>query len=75
MARIATRVFVVVSILFGVIGVIFFVGIGAGFRRDVLTWVFAAWGISGCVVLSSFALAVAGRYLAPRAEESEQATS
>lgn len=65
MQRIATRVFIASSLAFGVLGVVFFVygfitesdgGIGFGLT-------FALWGISGCVVLGSFALSVAGKYL------------
>lgn len=52
------------SIAFGVIGVVFFLG------TFVVEWgestarvVFATWGVSGSVVLSSFAIAVAWKYL------------
>lgn len=56
--------FVASSTAFGLIGVLFFLG------TFVFEWadsaariVFAIWGVSGSVVLSSFALSVAGKYL------------
>ncbi|VAW04824.1 hypothetical protein MNBD_ACTINO02-1009, partial [hydrothermal vent metagenome] len=48
---------------FGVIGTVFFVGTAAGWNDSVVMWLFATWGISGSVVLSSFALSVARKYL------------
>jgi len=63
MQKIATRVFVASSIAFGLVGSVFFIGLAAEWEESVAQAVFAVWGISGCVVLSSFALSVAGRYL------------
>ena len=64
MQRIATRVFVISSITFGLIGALFFViTFGAHWGESTSEIVFAIWGVSGCVVLSSFALSVAGKYL------------
>ena len=64
MQRTATQVFVASSIAFGVIGATFFlVGLVAGFDASGIEVVFALWGLSGCVVLVSFALSVAGKYL------------
>lgn len=64
MQRTATRVFVISSVAFGAIGSLFFVsvvGIDAG--PTVSQTLFAAWGVAGCAVLSSFAVSVAGKYL------------
>ena len=67
MQRIATRVFVVSSIAFGVLGVLFFslflISGGDEGPSELAETVFAVWGISGSVVLVSFALSVAGKYL------------
>lgn len=64
MQRNATRVFVISSVAFGVIGAVFFL---TTFGPDSIeSWseaVFGLWGVSGCVVLSSFAVSVAGKYL------------
>ena len=65
MQRIATRVFVGSSIAFGLIGSVFFVGtLIADWGEQLESIVFAIWGVSGSVVLSSFAVAVAAKYLA-----------
>ena len=61
MQRSATRVFIASSIAFGILGAIFFILIGFDAPGTELS--FALWGISGCVVLTSFALSVAGKYL------------
>ncbi len=63
MQNLPTRVFIVSSIAFGVIGTVFFVSTAAGWKDSVVLWMFAIWGISGSVVLSSFALSVARKYL------------
>ena len=64
MQRIATRTFVVSSVAFGLIGVLFFLGtLVVEWQETATNIVFAAWGVSGSVVLSSFALSVAGKYL------------
>ena len=64
MQRIATRTFVVSSVAFGLIGVLFFLGtFVVEWQETTTNVVFAAWGVSGSVVLSSFALSVAGKYL------------
>ncbi len=65
MQRTATRVFIASSLAFGLFGIAFFsygflTDFDGGTGADAL---FALWGISGCVVLVSFALSVAGRYL------------
>jgi len=64
MQRVATRAFVASLIAFGVIGAVFFVStlIAEWPMTDAL---FAAWGVTGCVVLSSLALNVAAKYLGP----------
>ena len=64
MQRIATRVFVISSVAFGIIGALFFLT-AFGLESDE-SWsgiVFGLWGVSGCVVLSSFAVSVAGTFL------------
>lgn len=64
MQRMATQVFVVSSIAFGVIGAVFFLVVFAtGWPDSIGEVVFAIWGVSGCVVLSSFGVSVAGKYL------------
>ena len=61
MQRTATLVFIASSIAFGILGTVFFVLVGFDAPRTEI--VFALWGVSGCVVLTSFALSVAGKYL------------
>lgn len=64
MQRIATQVFVVSSIAFGMIGALFFfVVFAADWPESIDEVVFAMWGVSGCVVLSSFGVSVATKYL------------
>ena len=64
MQRIATRVFVGSSIAFGILGTLFFIGTFAvEWGETTESIVFAAWGVSGSIVLASFAVAVAGKYL------------
>jgi len=64
MQRVATRVFVGSSIAFGLIGAVFFVStlVAEWQMTDAL---FAVWGVTGCIVLSSLALSVAAKYLGP----------
>ncbi|MGB9357919.1 MAG: hypothetical protein WCC01_05105 [Acidimicrobiia bacterium] len=65
MQRVATQVFVVSSIAFGGIGALFFLVVFAtGWPESIGEIVFAIWGVIGCVVLSSFGVSVAGKYLA-----------
>jgi hypothetical protein len=65
MQKIATRVFIYASILFGVIGIIFVLTIpNSGDNNSTVSLFF--WrllAIDGFVVLSSFALSIAGKYL------------
>ena len=65
MQRAATRAFIASSLAFGVFGVTFFTyGLFTDFDGGTATdLAFALWGISGCVVLVSFALSVASKYL------------
>ncbi len=63
MQQISTRVFVASSIAFGLIGASFFLGLAVGWNDSVTEKVFAIWGVTGCVVPSSFALSVASKYL------------
>ena len=52
------------SIAFGLIGAVFFVGaLVADWGDSTSTTVFAIWGVIGSIVLSSFAVSVAGKYL------------
>lgn len=67
MQKIATRVFVVSSICFGIIGILFSITLPRDAENvtdlnHVLTVLLASCGF---IVLSSFALAVAGKYLKP----------
>lgn len=56
--------FVGSSIVFGLIGVFFFLGtFVVDWGESTTNIVFAIWGVSGSIVLSSFALSVAGKYL------------
>ena len=65
MQKIATRVFVFASVCFGMIGIVF--ALTAPRAGDVQTdlnhWLGILLAIAGFVVLSSFALSVAGKYL------------
>jgi len=65
MQRTATRVFIGSSLAFGVFGIAFFIyGLFTEFEGEIGSRiVFVLWGISGCVVLVSFALSVAAKYL------------
>ena len=65
MQRTATRVFIASSLAFGLFGTAFFAyGFITDFDGDSGSdALFALWGISGCMVLVSFALSVAGKYL------------
>jgi hypothetical protein len=60
---IATRVFVISSVAFGAVGTLFFLTLVGDWSEAASEAVFALWGVIGCVVLSSFALSVAGKYL------------
>ena len=60
MQTIATRVFVISSVAFGAVGTLFFLTLVGDWSEAASEAVFALWGVIGCVVLSSFALSVAG---------------
>ena len=64
MQRAATWVFIVASVAFGIIGSLFFITLVNGDVESTLSQaVFALWGVSGSVVLASFGVSVAGKYL------------
>lgn len=64
MQRTATLVFIIASIAFGIIGSLFFITLVNGDAEATLSLaVFALWGVSGSVVLGSFGVSVAGKYL------------
>lgn len=64
MQRTATLVFIIASIAFGTIGSLFFITLVNGDAEATLNRaVFALWGVSGSVVLGSFGVSVAGKYL------------
>jgi hypothetical protein len=67
MQRIATRVFVISSICFGVVGILFSLTIPRGGDQptDLNHLLLVVLAIAGFVVLSSFALSVAAKYLRP----------
>lgn len=70
MQRTATRIFVIASIAFGIIGSVFFITlVGGDVDSTASQVVFALWGVAGCVVLASFAVSVAGRYLSMNNDE------
>jgi uncharacterized membrane protein YuzA (DUF378 family) len=64
MQRTATRILVIASVAFGIIGSLFFITLVSGDVDSTASQlVFALWGVAGCVVLASFAVNVAGKYL------------
>jgi hypothetical protein len=65
MQKIATRVFVFSSVSFGIVGILFSLTIPAegGQATGFNLWLFRLLAAAGFVVLSSFALSVAGKYL------------
>jgi predicted membrane channel-forming protein YqfA (hemolysin III family) len=67
MQKIATRVFVIASVLFGIVGIAFAITLpGQGeTTSDLNHALFIVLAATGFVVLSSFALSVAGKYLGP----------
>lgn len=70
MQRAATWVFIVASIAFGIIGSLFFITLVSGdVESTVSQAVFALWGVSGSVVLASFGVSVAGKYLTMKDDE------
>jgi uncharacterized membrane protein YuzA (DUF378 family) len=73
MQRTATRIFVIASVAFGIIGSLFFLTLIDGDVESTLSQaVFALWGVSGSVVLASFGVSVAGKYLSVKDHESER---
>ncbi|MGB5167660.1 MAG: hypothetical protein WBN35_06905 [Acidimicrobiia bacterium] len=73
MQRTATRIFVIASVAFGIIGSLFFLTLIDGDVESTLSQaVFALWGVSGSVVLASFGVSVAGKYLSVKDDESER---
>ena len=70
MQRAATWAFIVASITFGIIGSLFFITLVSGdVESTVSQAVFALWGVSGSVVLASFGVSVAGKYLTMKDDE------
>ena len=70
MQRTATRVFIIASIAFGIIGSLFFITLVNGDVESTLSQaVFALWGVSGSDVLASFGVSVAGKYLTVNEDE------
>jgi uncharacterized membrane protein YuzA (DUF378 family) len=70
MQRAATWVFIVASITFGIIGSLFFITLVSGDVESTMSQaVFALWGVSGSVVLASFGVSVAGKYLTMKNDE------
>lgn len=64
MQRTATRVFIIASVAFGIIGSLFFITLVSRDVGSTLSQaIFALWGVSGSVVLASFGVSVAGKYL------------
>ena len=70
MQRTATRIFVIASVAFGIIGSLFFITLASGDVDSTASQLaFALWGVAGCVVLASFAVSVAGKYLTMNNDE------
>jgi uncharacterized membrane protein YuzA (DUF378 family) len=70
MQRLATWVFIGASVAFGIVGSLFFITLVGGDAESTLSRVFfALWGVSGSVVLASFGVSVAGKYLAMKDKE------
>lgn len=70
MQRAATWAFIVASITFGIIGSLFFITLVSGDVESTMSQaVFALWGVSGSVVLASFGVSVAGKYLTMKNDE------
>lgn len=65
MQKIATKIFIVASVVFGILGIIYWATIpresdtASDFNQTVLILL----GVTVSVILSSFALSVAGKYL------------
>lgn len=69
MQKMATRVFMLASIAFGIVGILFAMTLSVddssnGEPSDLNEFLFKLLASIGFVVLSSFALSVAGKYLA-----------
>jgi len=72
MQRAATWVFIVASVAFGIIGSLFFITLVNGdVESTVSQAVFALWGVTGSIVLASFGVSVAGKYLTITDDESK----
>ena len=64
MQRVATWVFIIASVALGIIGSLFFITLVNGDLESTASQaVFALWGVSGSVVLASFGVSVAGKFL------------
>ena len=65
MQKIATKIFIVASIVFGILGTLFWVTAPRNEEQasDLNHILFVLLGITVSVILSSFALSVAGKYL------------
>lgn len=66
MQQIATKIFIIASVLFGVFGVLVVLTLpmGEGVKSSLLNMIMGKLLITtGFIVLSSFALSVAGKYL------------
>ena len=65
MQKIATRVFIYSSVVFGIIGILMIVtgGMNPGEMSDLSKILQKLLFITVCVILPSFALSVAGKYL------------
>ena len=65
MQKIATKVFIASSIIFGVLGILFWITVPQGddSSSDLHQMLLILLGITVSVILSSFALSVAGKYL------------
>lgn len=75
MQKIATNVFIGASLAFGVLGImLILIGTPDRYSGDagVREFIQACIGVTVCVILSSFALSVAGKYLVGGSEDSRE---
>lgn len=65
MQKIATKIFIAASVVFGILGTVFWITMphGSNESSDLNHLLGILVGITACVILSSFAVSIAGKYL------------